>query len=194
MAKKIELNQIYRYDAEDDTYIIDISLENYLEIFNDWDRSPLRKKDMNQELSDYLETAAYQIPLKYNTKIIFGIPVSVKDVKRQQNAVTGLRNNFRYIIHFINRTLSTNNRKSAIYTILGLAFIVLSTIFDQYLPDDSFFFNILSQGIFVGGWVLLWEAFSLNLFVSYEHRNRRKRFERFLQSKIEFTYIKTPKK
>ncbi len=194
MAKKIiELRQIYRYDKLDDTYAIDVSLDNYLELFNEWDRSPLKKKDINQELSDYLENAAYQIPLKFKTKIIFGIPRSVKDSKREQNAITGLRNNFRYVIHFINRTLATNNRKSIIYLLLGLAFIVLSTVFDQYLPNDTFFFSVLSQGIFVGGWVLLWEAFSLHLFISYEHRNRRKRYQRFLESKIEFTYLPAQK-
>ncbi len=191
--KKLELQQIYRYDPSDDTYVVDISLDNYLEIFNEWDRSPLRRKDMNHELFDYLEEASYEIPLKYKTKILFGIPVNVKDRQRQENAITGLRNNFRYVIHFINRTISINNRKSIIFATMGLLFIVLSTIFDQFLPDELLF-NVLSQGIFVGGWVLLWESFSLFLFVSYEHRDRRKRYLRYLNSKIEFTYILPSKK
>ena len=191
--KKLELQQIYRFDSVDDTYVIDISLDNYLEIFNEWDRSPIRRKDLNHELFDYLEEAAYEIPLKYKTKILFGIPEKVKDKKRQENAITGLRNNFRYVIHFINRTLSTNNRKSILYALLGLLFIIMSTVFEQFLPD-TFFFTILAQGIFVGGWVLLWEAFSLFIFISYEHRDRRKRYRRYLESVIEFTYLTPPKK
>lgn len=194
MAKKIvELRQIYRYDPEDDTYVIDISLDNYLEIFNEWDRSPLRRKDLNHELFDFLEEASYEIPLKYKTKISFGIPENVKDKKRQENAITGLRNNFRYVIHFINRTISVNNRKSVVYASMGLLFIVLSTIFEKFITD-TFFFNILAQGIFVGGWVLLWEAFSLFIFISYEHRDRRKRYRRYLESTIEFTYLPHNKK
>ena len=194
MAKKIvELRQIYRYDPNDDTDVIDISLVNYMEIFNEWDRSPLRKKDLNHELFDYLEEAAYEIPLKYNTKIVFGIPEHVKDKKRQESAITGLKNNFRYVIHFINRTIAMNNRKSVIYATMGLLFIILSTVFEQFLTD-TFFFNVLAQGIFVGGWVLLWEAFSLFLFISYDHRNRRKRYRRYLASRIEFTYIQQSKK
>ncbi len=193
MAKKIvELRQIYRYDPDDDTYVIDISLDNYMEIFNEWDRSPLKRKDMNHELFDYLEEAAYEIPLKYKTKIVFGIPESVKDKKRQESAITGLKNNFRYVIHFINRTIMTNNRKSFLFTVMGLIFIVMSTVFEKFM-QDTFFFSVLAQGIFVGGWVLLWEAFSLFLFISYDHRNRRKRYRRYLESKIEFTYI-TPQK
>ena len=194
MAKKTAiLKQIYRYDPNDDTYVIDISLDNYLELFNDWDRSPIRRKDLNHELIEYLEEAAYEIPIKYKTKITFGMPESVKNIERQESSITGLRNNFKYVIHFINRTLSTNNRKSILYALLGLSFIVLSTIFEQFLPE-TFFFTVLAQGIFVGGWVLLWEAFSLFLFVSYEHRDRRKRYRRFLNSKIEFTYIPNKKK
>ncbi len=192
--KKVEIGQIYRYDPKDDAYVIDISLDNYLEIFNDWDRSPLRRKDMNHELFEYLEDASYEIPLKYKTKILFGIPSNVKDKQRQDNAIAGLKNNFRYVIHFINRTLATNNRKSIIYALMGLIFIVLSTIFEQYIPvEDPFFLTVLAQGIFVGGWVLLWEAFSLFIFTSYDHRDRRKRYKRYLESKIEFTYLNPPK-
>lgn len=194
MAKKmIELRRIYRYDDTDDTYVIDISLDTYLELFNDWDRSPIRRKDLNHELFEYLEEAAYEIPNKYQTKITFGMPEAVKNEQKQENSITGLRNNFRNTIHFINRTLSTNNRKSILYALLGLIFIVLSTIFEQFLPE-TFFFTVLAQGIFVGGWVLLWEAFSLFIFVSYEHRDRRKRYRRFLNSKIEFMYLPNKKK
>ena len=189
MAKKIvELRQIYRYDPTDDSYVVDVSLDNYLEIFNEWDRSPIRRKDLNHELFDFLEEASYEIPLKYKTKISFGIPESVKDVRKQDSSITGLKNNFRYVIHFINRTITINNRKSIIYALMGLVFIVLSTVFEKFFVD-TFFFSVLSQGIFVGGWVLLWEAFSLFIFVSYEHRDRRKRYRRYLDSKIEFTYL-----
>jgi hypothetical protein len=57
--------------------------------------------------------------------------------------------------------------------------------------EDSLTFNILREGLFIGGWFLLWESFSLFFFDSYEVRQRRKRFQRYLDSDIEFRYIET---
>lgn len=188
--KKSYLNQIYKFDDHDKNYVIEVSLETYHELFNGWDASPTRKKDLDSELLDFIETAAYDIPMKHHVKLSFGIPLTEKDDKLESSSKTAIYNNFKMIIHFINKQLSLNNRKILTYITLAFTFITLAYIMVSFY-EDSLTFNILREGLFIGGWFLLWESFSLFFFDSYEVRQRRKRFQRYLDSDIEFRYIET---
>ena len=40
--------------------------------------------------------------------------------------------------------------------------------------EEQLSFTILREGLFIGGWFLMWESFSLFFFDSYEVRNRKK--------------------
>ena len=62
--KKSYLNQIYQFSDHDKCYVVEVSLETYHELFNGWDASPTRKKDLDSELLDFIEQAAYDIPMK----------------------------------------------------------------------------------------------------------------------------------
>jgi hypothetical protein len=44
--------------------------------------------------------------------------------------------------------------------------------------------NIMTEGFFIGGWFLLWEAFSLFFFDTHEVKIRRRLFQRLLKSEI----------
>jgi len=186
--KKSYLNQIYKYDDTDKTYVVEVSLETYHELFNGWDASPTKKKDLDSELLDFIETAAYDIPMKQHVKLSFAIPLTEKDEKLESSSKTAIHNNFKMIIHFINKQLILNNRKILTYITLSFTFITLAYIMVSFY-EDSLTFNILREGFFIGGWFLLWESFSLFFFDSYEVRQRRKRFQRYLDSEINFRYI-----
>jgi len=187
--KKSYLRQIYAYDETDKSYLIDLSLDKYEEIFNDWDAGPLKKKAMNPELETYLDETAYEIPLKHKIKIVFALPANVEDNQKESIIKDVFKNYYRAMNHFLTRDMKTSYRKMAIYIMLGFIFIVTSTLMD-YLLDATILKDILSQGIFIGGWVLMWEAFSLFFFVLYDSRDKRKRYIRFINSKIIFRYIK----
>lgn len=186
--KKSYLRQIYKYDDIEKCYVIEVSLETYQELFNGWDAAPTRKKDLDSELIDFIETAAYEIPMKHKLKISFGIPIDKKDDKLEASSKTAIYNNFKSIIHFINKTLRVNNRKVITYLTFAMAFITLAYLMISFI-QDNITFKIIREGLFIGGWFLMWESFSLFFFDSYEVKNRRKRYQRFLDSNIEFRYL-----
>ena len=53
----------------------------YQEIFNDWDASPVRKKDLDPELVHYLESSSGEISRKNKLTIHFSLPINQKDKK-----------------------------------------------------------------------------------------------------------------
>lgn len=187
--KKSYLNQIYQFSDHDKCYVVEVSLETYHELFNGWDASPTRKKDLDSELLDFIEQAAYDIPMKQKVRLSFGIPEDQKDDVLEASSKTAIYNNFKMIIHFINKNLSINNRKIFTYITLALTFITSAYLMMSFF-EEQLSFTILREGLFIGGWFLMWESFSLFFFDSYEVRNRKKRYQRYLDSDIEFRYIK----
>ncbi len=187
--KKSYLNQIYQFSDQERCYVVEVSLETYHELFNGWDASPTRKKDLDSELLDFIEQAAYDIPMKQKVRLSFGIPEDQKDEVLEASSKTAIYNNFKMIIHFINKSISINNRKIFTYITLALIFITSAYLMMSFF-EEQLSFTILREGLFIGGWFLMWESFSLFFFDSYEIRNRRKRYQRYLESDIEFRYMK----
>ena len=184
-AKKHEFQNIYNLNPETNAYIIQVSLDDYSELFNGWDASPLRRKDLEPELLDYLEQAGTEIPLKENIEICFHLPSNVHDVDKESKSLTGIQNNFKVVMFFINKTLKTNYRQLAIYMIMGTLFLVGAYV-TKNLVELQLLFSIMIEGFFIGGWFLLWEAFSLFFFESHETRHRRNIIRRFLECNIYF--------
>lgn len=182
-----ELRYTYEKDRKKDAYVIEIDLDDYSQLFNGWDASPLEKKELNPDLLDYLEGAAYEIPLKEDVELWFYLPEEMKNEQKEARSKAGVKNNFRMLLHFINKTLDKTYRKIATYIIMGLLFMVSAYIVPEF-TDLGLVFSLLIEGLFIGGWVFLWEAFSLFFFSGHEIRQRRKGILRFLRTEIEIKY------
>lgn len=187
MAKKDYLRTIYPRDEETGGYVIDVSLNGYSDLFNDWDMSPLRRRDLDPELYTFLEESSEEIPLKFSLVIILHLPSNTKDTDREKSLLKGWENFYSFNSHLTTRDIKSSNRKALIYVLVAF-FFFLSAYFFRPFAEEMLYFDILLEGIFVGGWVFLWEAFSLGFFESKKLNKKRKGFQRFLNSKIKFKY------
>lgn len=184
MKKKDTLHLIYPIDETTKRYQVDIGIDYYAEMFNGWDASPLKRRDLEPELITYLEQVGLDIPLKEQLQINILIP----NIKRQEEAeirtVAAMKNHFKSIAYYINRSMISNSRKIVIFLISSMSFISVNYLFRN--SDISIFFNIFLEGLFVGGWFLLWNAFSIFIFDNYELKKKRRIFERYQDTPIVF--------
>jgi len=187
--KKTLLRNIYKYDDKNKEFIIDIALDSYQELFNDWDASPTWKKDLDPDLAKYLETSSYDIPRKNSLRINFVLPHEYEIKKSEERVLRGINNHFKSELYFTRVELRYIFRKILVFILLGFTFIT-AAYFVQNQSSISFGFDILVEGFFIGGWVLLWEAFSLFFFSMYALRRKKDMYLRFLVSRIIFTYKK----
>jgi predicted membrane channel-forming protein YqfA (hemolysin III family) len=98
-----------------------------------------------------------------------------------------IKNNFRMNLFFINQNLKNNNKKIATYILMGVLFLLTAYLIPES-KDLSLLISLLMEGLFVGGWVFLWEAFSIFFFGSRELKDKKKRYFRYLESEIFFKY------
>jgi hypothetical protein len=183
--KKNEALNLYRVDQETQAYMIEVSLDDYSELFNGWDASPLRRKDLEPELMDYLEEAGSEIPMSESVELCFYMPKEKRDLEKEDRSVTTIQNNFKVVMQVIQKKIKRNYRRLLVYVTLSLIFLTAAYLL-RNVTHLSLLSNIMIEGFFIGGWFLLWEAFSLFFFDTHEYKIRQKLFQRFLDSKIYF--------
>ncbi len=181
------LKKIYKYDDTKKCYLIEISLDYYLELFNDWDAAHIKRKELHPELVEYLETVAEDIPLKEKLEIVFVMPDTVKNTDTEQISKQVFNNYFNFMIHLNQRNLRKMLKQAIYYIITGFTFVTLGYLLQKY---QALSIEIFSEGLFIGGWVFMWEAISLLFFKSGSIRRINKAYLRFIESEITYQYIK----
>ncbi len=183
--KKHIYQSLYNQNPETHAYLIEISLDDYSELFNGWDASPLRKKDLEPELLEYIEQMSSEIPLNESIELCFYMPSSLRDFDKEFRSISSIMNNFKVVVGFIDKKLKRFYRQMMIYIFLAVAFLTSAYLL-RSLIIETLFIDIMIEGFFIGGWFLLWEVFSIFTFESHEERVRRKNMSRFLTSDIYF--------
>ncbi len=186
MRKKNYFKSLYKFDKASDSYLIDVSLDSYNDVYDDWDPSPFRKRDIKEEFNDFVVNSSEDIPLKYKISIMLHLSHSKKDENKETALKFAYQNYYGYALERLNKELSKLYRKIAMYFFLALLFLTVGYFF--FKEDQHVFLKVLHEGIFIGGWVFLWEFFT-EIFI-----NRRKiveeykLYERLYNSEIRFVY------
>lgn len=168
---RVTTKAMYDYDSVSDTYHIDIRVGSYTDLFNRWDFSPYHEKDLEPELVAYLEGCFRELPAGSNVVVSFHLPKDVYNADLEEQFTRSIYYHLSYARSQLELKRRALRQDTLLYTGFGIAFVILA----QSVPNllDAFILvSILSEGLFIGGWVLLWEAFSQIFF-----RNRRLRKE-----------------
>jgi hypothetical protein len=182
-----QLRYIYHTNRHNNAFLIELNLDQYDDLFNSWDGSALDRKELDPELSHFLERASYELPLKEKVELCFYLPKNKKNEKMEADSRATIKNNFRMKQFFIDQDLKHNNKKIATYIVMGILFLLTAYLIPE-TKDLSILISLLMEGLFVGGWVFLWEAFSIFFFGSRELKDKKRRYFRYLDSDIVFNY------
>lgn len=181
------LTKIYDRDPDSGNFIIKLSINEYADIFNELDPSPLRRRDLAQPVIAFLDDCSSDIPLKYGFELQILCPKEIMNEGRENRVMHGLKTFFSYMVLLYKKDLRVLGQKSLVYFITSITLIVLSFYISAIFPSDIFF-KTLIEGLSIGGWVFLWEAIVLSVFKSRKVRIRRRRYRRLLNAPITFTY------
>ena len=77
MKKSKTYELVYRKNSETGRIIIDIALDDYIEFFHIWDNSTYRKRDIHDELVQFLDLCSEDIPLGKSLEIVFSLLASI---------------------------------------------------------------------------------------------------------------------
>lgn len=188
--KRIRSNEkfyqdLYRYDESDGTYIVEVSLDEYEDVYDEWDPSPFKKRDIEDEFDDFIWDSANDIPLKYNIKIVLYLPKAQQNVVKEKALREAYDNFYSFRLMRAYKTQKNIQKKILLYLMMSLTFLYIGYF---YSAESGIVMSVLKEGIFIGGWVFLWEVFTLIFITLGEERKVSKIVKRLLDSKISFIY------
>ena len=164
--------------------IIDISLDNYDELFNKWDSSAsYLKKDLDSELVDFLYHCFEEVK---NKPLTIRISVPKKDDTKQINLKKVIKNYFEYASNKEKIKLKQHISRTGLYLVLGLLFILFSTVLRGIAGINEIVKEVLLQGIIIIGWVTLWQVGTGVLYEFGEMRSKINTYQRIANAKIIF--------
>jgi hypothetical protein len=188
--KRIKSNEkfyqdLYRYDERDKTYIIEVSLDEYEDVYDEWDPSPFKKRDIEDEFDDFIWDSSNDIPLKFKIKIVLYLPMAQKNEVKEKALREAYDNfySFRLIRAF--KKQKQIQKKILTYLMMSLTFLYIGYF---YSAESGIVMSVLKEGIFIGGWVFLWEVFTLIFITLGEERKVFKIVKRLLDTEICFIY------
>jgi hypothetical protein len=97
----------------------------------------------------------------------------------------GLRNYFSFIMGIYTRRIKMTNERS-IYFVGISFFLLLVASFMTSFDLENIFLQTVNEGIFIGGWVFMWEAISSYSIKKREIKDRLRHYRRFFDSPIKF--------
>ena len=166
------LDQFYTIDSESGDYIIEIALKSYDDIFNNWDSSVYNIRDLDSSLKSFLEECSYDIDTRRNIVLRFNMQNQQRDHSMERNIETGIRNYCKYFLHVQKMHFAARRKRTIIYILVSLTLTLVSAGL-QSVVHNKIINDLILLGLTVGGWVFLWEAFSL-LFIQSSDLRRRK--------------------
>jgi len=170
----------YRYEEESNAYLIEVSLDDYDDVYDEWDPAPFKKRFIEEGFDDFIVSSSDDIPKKYNLKIVLYIPETKKDLSKENAVESAYKNYYGYMMEKIRKSKIRLRKRTISYLLLATLFLTPGYFFQ--IETSNVVYNVLEEGILIGGWVFLWEFFT-NLFIKSREINSM-----LYDSEIQFIY------
>lgn len=182
------LKDSYFLDPDSGRLIIELLLEKQIYLFNEWDNSTYRRKDIDPDLIYFLEECFDEIPYEYEIQLNIAIHEKERNPSLESDIAEGIKAQFRHYMRASKRKLKELYRRATVYVIISAIFLITAALFDGLTVDMPVYSAIL-QGLYIGGWVFLWEAISEISFSRGRSAltQKIKAYERFLRAPVIFT-------
>jgi len=182
------LQESYAFDRVSGRIIIEVLLEKQIYLFNEWDNAAYSRKDLDPDLIYFLEECFDEIPFAYEVQLNIAINEKERDPAREGAIAEGVKSQFRHYLRANKRRLQDLYRRAAVYIAISAGFLLTAGLLEGMLTGRPLHVALL-QGLYVGGWVFLWEAISEVSFsrgrAALSHKIRA--YERFLRAPVVFT-------
>lgn len=186
MMSRHYYHHTYQKDPQTGHIIIPVALDAYEEVYDDWDPSPFKRRDIEDEFLDFLWDSSDDIPFKETLVICLELPLAVKDPKKEDQLKEALNNQYRYLMQKNTKEINQCLKDTVSYLSLATAFLLLA--YFKASGTSHLSLQLLREGLFIGGWVFMWESFSSLFFKLRKIRLERKIIKRLAHTDIKFFY------
>ena len=179
------LTEVYPFDTRTCTFTIPVEVECSEHLFNQLDHSPIARRDLSADLLTFLFDCVQEIPARFLMEISISISGETLDSRQEQAIRMAIQHYFAYL----SKRLKNEIRRKRIYALKFVLFsltLITAAVLVGKFSDAVLLLSILDEGLYIGGWVFLWEAISINFIQMDETIEEKKRAERLRAAPIHF--------
>jgi hypothetical protein len=184
MSRKQILSRYAR--TEDGKVIIEVGTTKIQDLYHDFDKTaPYLRKDLDEQLVDYLSDAAREIG---GDDFVIQITLAESPQDAPMSRVKkSIQNYFVYLAELERRTMRRMARTSLILLGVGLSILVISVFVNRMTASaESVVAEVFAEGLTVAAWVSLWEALATFLIRWTPHRRERRIHQRLSEAPVLF--------
>lgn len=179
------LRSIFPFDFSSGSFTIEITIDHYDEIFNEWDPSPFRRRDIHPDLRNYLDYCSQEIPLKFPIQISIEVPPEKRNPTAEKMVEQGIKNDIQMSLFQLKRTIGKSNA-IAVFEMIGAFFFLFIAYYLKAMTIGDALFQAIVEGISIWGWVLEWQGILTFFFTKSGFRKQTKQLARYLRAQIVF--------
>lgn len=182
------IGKVYRTHEPSGAYFIEVALDSYESLFNDWDPAPFKRRDMDPDLRDYLQDCGRDIPLRHPVHLLFSLPAESHDPQAERRARQGVQRYFVFEVNALRARLSRLWHEVLVYLALAVVLLVVTAVLAP-LAEAGLGWQILYQGLTIGAWVFAWESVSTFAFTRTRLTRALRRWKRLADAEITFRRV-----
>lgn len=186
-TEKLDLKKLYRYNKEKNAFIIDISIDYYRDLYNDWDFSPFKRRDLDTDLVSFIEECSEEIPLRYKVIINFFMPLEMRDLEKEKRSKAGLNNYFKYMLYKVKGEIVKYRIRASKYALTGSVLVMIAFTLQKFI-EHLIYLSLLPEGFFIGGWVFMWEVFTILFFQNTDRKVKMREYKRLIEAEVNYNY------
>lgn len=182
--------KLYPVNPKNGNVIIEVSLDDYVEFFHEWDNAVFKKRDIHPELVDFLDLCSDEIPFSQKIEVRFFITNEDCDKEKENLLRASYKNHYNAL--YFNEKKHTKRIFSSSGFLLAVSMVLL--FFYTKLSGavlETTLSSVLLESLLIGGWVLTWEAFHGVTIDVAQPLRRCKDIKRLLNADISFRYTES---
>ena len=170
--------------------LIELRFSELQQVFNSFDPSPFRERDLNVAAADYIVDWAKETPLERPLTLRVHLERSTGTQELEILSVAVRE-------YFTSRSASTRRRLRELLRIgrislmIGLIFLA-TCIFLSDLAGKAFsgwrFAKLLEESLLIGGWVAMWRPLEVFLYDWWPIRTEAQLYERLSRMPVDIVY------
>jgi hypothetical protein len=179
---------LYECNPETGNYIIEIALDKYEDVFNEWDHATYGRRDMEPELAFFLEECSGEIPAHHGTDLVFYLPRQAKDTEKESIISKVIKGYYEFYATTEHKALSRIYRQRVHHVLLAAFLLAPTYLFNFW--QRSAILSLIKEGLVIGSWFFLWESISFFIFGRSKYISKIRTYERLAKANICFRYEK----
>ncbi len=160
--------------------VIELRLHDVKQLFNSLDPTPFPERDLDSDAEEFIVSWARELPRKASLILLVHLAVPPAAHDPEAFIQNGVRAYFAYRKQITTRHLRQMLARGRASLIIGLVFLAACLFAAEQVQrlGDSPLWQIMKEGLIIGGWVAMWRPIELFLYDWWPLQIDRRIFDR----------------